>query len=61
MALRERAQDDILNYCPIRHPNLRQWRVATDDNYSDFLTKPMSNVTTFLKFRALVMGEPAHA
>ena len=40
---------------------LRVPHVATDDNYSDFLTKPMSNVTTFLKFRALVMGEPAHA
>ena len=33
--------------------------IPTADNYSDFLTKPMSNVTTFLKFRALVMNEPA--
>ena len=40
---------------------LRVPHVATEDNYSDFLTKPMSNVTTFLKFRALVMGEPVHA
>jgi hypothetical protein len=38
---------------------LRVPLVPTADNYSDFLTKPMKNASTFLKFRALVMNEPA--
>ena len=39
---------------------LRVPLVSTVDNYADFLTKSMKNVSTFLKFRAAVMNEPPH-
>ena len=37
---------------------LRVPHVATDDNYSDFLTKPMKSASQFFKLRALIMNEP---
>ena len=31
--------------------------VATDDNASDFFTKPLYNAAKFFAFRAIIMGE----
>ena len=39
---------------------LRVPLVFTVENYDEFLTKSMKNVSTFLKFRAAVMNEPPH-